>query len=69
MDLIDADNGITFNNFIIQIGFMHIHGCDLAVFVGGVIVDPAVSIAATGIHRPLQAISGTGAAIGLRHRV
>jgi hypothetical protein len=63
LSVLQDDPGL-FNKFVrdkaaaLQILFVHIHGMDLAVTVGGIVVDPPVGIAAGTVNGDLIHIRG-----------
>ena len=64
-DLREFTQGIGDQRFDIQVFMMHIHGGDAAVFVGGVVIDALVRVAATGIQSNFRlAVSHHHAATG-----
>ena len=68
MDLLTGNQWIGYRNGTIQILSVHIHSSNLAIFVGGVIIDAFISIATTGIARKFIFISmDTGQSTLLRN--
>ena len=51
MDLLIENQGITDESGAVQILPVHIHGCNLVVIIGSVVVNAFVSVAAGGINR------------------
>ena len=53
MDLLAQNKRIGYERVGVQIFSAHIYGADLAVFVGGVIINPFIRVAAAAVKREL----------------
>ena len=68
MDLLIENQGITDESGAVQILPVHIHGCNLVVIIGSVVVNAFVSVAAGGIDGDLIFAAYIAAAPLLIHR-
>jgi hypothetical protein len=50
MDIFPGDQGVEEELFSVQVLVVHRYGADLPVFIGGVVIDPFVCIAAGGVN-------------------
>ena len=69
IDLLFGDKRKTIQCIRIQVFMKHIDTTDLAVFVGGVIIDPSIDIAAAGVYGLFVCIADLDAAFLLCHGI
>ena len=54
IDMLSGDNGESYKRVFLKVGFVHINSGDLVIFIGGVIINSFIGVAAGGVKGNLK---------------